>query len=79
MVDNPLDEGQHQELVVAKILDFFWDRKGNVGVVGSSGIPWKGTEAEENISGDDMEIWGRNKQKQQWKAAMADCCVLFQQ
>ena len=63
MVDNPLNEGRHQELVVTEIRDIFRDGKGNVGV---SGIPWKGTEAEENIGGDDTETWDRNKRKQQW-------------
>ena len=37
MVDNPLDEGRHQKLVVAQIRDVFWDGKGYVGVAGIVG------------------------------------------
>ena len=37
VVDNPLDEGRHQKLIVAEIRDVFQDRKGNVGVAGIIG------------------------------------------
>ena len=37
VVDNPLDEGRHQKLVVAQIGDVFRDGKGYVGVAGIVG------------------------------------------
>ena len=37
VVDNPLDEGRHQKLVVAQIGDVFRDGNGNVGITGIVG------------------------------------------
>ena len=73
VVDNPLDEGRHQKLVVAQIGDVFRDRKGYVGVAGIVG-----NSLERDGSGGEHR-W-RQYGDLGWKqtrAAVADCCVVF--
>ena len=73
MVDNPLDEGRHQELVVTEIRDIFRDGKGNVGVAGVIR-----NSLERDRSGGEHR-WRRYRDlgRKQTKAAMADCCDFF--